>query len=196
MSGLWSQEETSSHINLLEMKALFLALQAFKDLVTDHRVTAMCDNSTVVAYVNKQGGTVSDALCSLTGRLLRWSEANRVQLEARYLPGQSNVLADLLSSRNQVLGAEWSLHPQVARELLRVWGSPTLDLFATHLNAKLPLYCSLIPDPQALFEDAFRHPWNDLDTYAFPQFHLVERVVARVRDTPYLSVTLVAPLWP
>ena len=168
VSGVWSQEETSSHINLLEMKALFLALQAFKDLVTDHRVTAMCDNSTVVAYVNKQGGTVSDALCSLTGRLLRWSETNRVQLEARYLPGQFNVLADLLSRQNQVLGAERSLHLQVARKLLRVWGSPTLDLFATHLDAKLPLYCSLIPDPQALFEDAFRHPWNDLDTYAFP----------------------------
>ena len=36
VSGVWSQEEISSHINLLEMKALFLALQAFKDLVTVH----------------------------------------------------------------------------------------------------------------------------------------------------------------
>ena len=98
--------------------------------------------------------------------------------------------------RNQVLGAEWSLHPQVARKLIRTWGSPLLDLFATHLNAKLPLYCSLIPDPQAAFEDAFRHPWNDLDTHEFPPFHLVERVVARVRETPNLLMTLVAPLWP
>ena len=158
VSGVWSHQESSLHINLLELKALFLALRAFNHLVTDHRVTAMCDSSTVVAYVNKQGGTVSDSLCSLTGQLLRLTESNRVQLEARYLPGQSNVLADLLSRRNQVLGAEWSLHPQVARDLLRKWGSPTLDLFATHLNAKLPLYCSLIPDPQALFEDAFRAP--------------------------------------
>ena len=196
VSGIWSHEEASLHINLLEMKALFLALQAFRDLVTDHRVAAMCYNSTVVAYVNKQGGTVSDSLCSLTGQLLRWSESNRVQLKARYLPAQSNVLVDLLSRRNQVLGAEWSLHPQVARKLLRMWGSPTLDLFATHLNTKLPLYCSLIPDPQALFKDAFRQPWNDLDTYAFPPFHLVERVVARVRETPNLLMTLVAPLWP
>ena len=76
VSGIWSQEEASLHINLLEMKALFLALQAFRDLVTDHQVTAMCDNSTVVAYVNKQGGTVSDSLCSLTGQLLRWSESS------------------------------------------------------------------------------------------------------------------------
>ena len=74
-------------------------------------------------------------------------------------------------------------------------GVPTIALFATHTNAKLPLYCSLIPDPQAFFEDAFRHPWDNLDTYAFPPFQLVERVVARVRETPNLSVTLVAPLW-
>ena len=60
VSGIWSQEEASLHINLLEMKALFLALRAFRNLVTDHRVTAMYDNSTVVTYVSKQGGTVSD----------------------------------------------------------------------------------------------------------------------------------------
>ena len=76
VSGIWSQEEGSLHINILEMKALFLALQAFRNLVTDHRVTAMCDNSTVVAFVNKQGGTVSYSLCSLTGQLLRWSESS------------------------------------------------------------------------------------------------------------------------
>ena len=162
-SGLWSNQETSLHINILEMKALFLPLKAFRDLVTNQRVTAMCDNSTVVAYVSKQGGTVSDSLCELTGQLLRWTEDHNVLLEARYPPGQSNVLADLLSRRNQVLEAEWSLLPQVAKKIIRTWGSPTIDLLATHLNAKLPLYCSLIPDPQALFEDAFSHPWNHLD---------------------------------
>ena len=55
-SGLWSDQETSLHINILEMKPLFLALQTFWDVVTNQRVTAMCDNSTVVAYVCKQGG--------------------------------------------------------------------------------------------------------------------------------------------
>ena len=178
------------------MKALILALQTFRDVVTNQRVTAMCDNSTVVAYVCKQGGTVSDSLCELTGQLLRWTEAHNVLLEARYLPGQSNVLVDLLSRRNQVLAVEWSLLPQVAKKIIRTWGSPTIDLFATHINAKLPLYCSLIPDPQAVFEDTFRHPWNHLDAYAFPPFSLVDRVVARVRETPNLSMTLIAPLWP
>ena len=117
-------------------------------------------------------------------------------LKDHLLPGQSNVLADLLSRRDQVLAAEWSLLPQVAKKIIRTWGSPTIGLFATHLNAKLPLYCSLIPDPQGVFEDAFCHPWNHLDVYAFPPFGLVDKVVARVRETPNLSMTLIAPLWP
>ena len=116
------------NINLLEMKALFLGLQAFWEDVIGHHVTAMCDNSTVVAYVNKQGGTVSRALCLLTSRLLRWTESFDIHLDVRYLPGESNILADLLSRRGQVVGTEWSLHSQVARSLLHMWGNPSIDV--------------------------------------------------------------------
>ena len=142
------------------------------------------------------GGHGSRPLCLLTSRLLRWTESFDVHLDARYLPGESNVLADVLSRRGQVVGTEWSLHLQVARSLLRAWGNPSIDLFATCLNAKLPLYCSLVPDPQAVFEDAFRHPWDDLDLYAFPPFALVGRVIARVQQSSRVAMTLVAPLWP
>ena len=133
---------------------------------------------------------------TLTSRLLRWTESFDVHLDARYLPGESNVLAGVLSRRGQVVGTEWSLHPQVARALLRAWGNPSIDLFATCLNAKLPLYCSPVPDPQAVFEDAFRHPWDDLDLYAFPPFPLVGRVIASVQESSRVAMTLVAPLWP
>ena len=196
VSGVWTDEERLLHINLLELKAVFLALQSFRELVIGHRVAVMCDNATVVAYINKQGGTVSRSLCLLTSHLLRWAEVSEVHLEARYLPGQSNVLADALSRRDQVIATEWSLHPQVTQRLFRVWGSPLVDLFATRHNAKLPLYCSLVPDPQAVFEDAFRHPWNGLDVYAFPPFALLRRVLSRVMETPDLHMTLIAPLWP
>ena len=116
--------------------------------------------------------------------------------EFRHPSRCEEVLADLLSHCWQVVGTEWSLHPQVARSLLRVWGNPLIDLFATCLNAKLPLYCSLVPDPQAVFEDAFRHPWDDLDLYAIPPFPLVGRVIARVRESSRVAMTLVAPFWP
>ena len=58
---------------------------------------------------------------------------------------------------------------------------------------KLPLYCSLVLDPWAVFEDVFQHSWDNRDVYAFPPFPPVGRVVARVRETPNLSMTPVAP---
>ena len=61
-SGKWSEEEKMLHINLLEMKAVWLGLQSFQKIVTGHQVTVMCDNSTVVAYVSKQGGTHSRSM--------------------------------------------------------------------------------------------------------------------------------------
>ena len=184
------------HINLLEMKALFLALQAFQEDVACHHVTAMCDNSTVVAYINKQGGTVSRPLCLLTSRLLRWDgvfrRPSRSEVSSRRVqrPGRCTQ-PSRASCGDRVVSP-----PQVARALLRTWGNPSIDLFATCLNAKLPLYCSLVPDPQAVFEDAFRHPWDDLDLYAFPPFALVGRVIARVQQSSRVAMTLVAPLWP
>ena len=187
--GKWLEEEQMLHINLLEMKAVWLGLQSFQKIVTGHRVTVMCDNSTVVAYVSKQGGTHSRSMCELTSRLLKWTEDIDVHLEARYLPGQNNVLADLLSRRDQAIATEWTLHRQVAKALLSSWGSPSIDLFASRLNAQLPVNCSLVPDDQAALEDAFRHPWDNLDVYAFPPFALLGKVLSRVRQSRNCSMT-------
>ena len=188
-SGKWSEEEKMLHINLLEMKAVWLGLQSFQKIVTGHRVTVMCDNSTVVAYVSKQGGTHSRSMCELTSCLLKWTESIDVHLEARYLPGQINVLADLLSRRDQAIATEWTLHRQVAKALLSAWGSPSIDLFASRLNAQLPVYCSLVPDDQAALEDAFQHSWDNLDVYVFPPFALLEKVLSRVRQSRNCSMT-------
>ena len=184
--GVVRPGEVASHQSS-RMKALFLALQSFRDVI-GHHVIAMCDNSTVVAYVNKQGGTVSWALCLLASHLLRWTESLDIHLNARYLPTQANVLADLLSRCGQVVGTEWFLHLQVARSLLSVWGNPSIDLFAASLDAKLPLYCSLVPDPQAVFEDVFRYPWDDLDLYTFPPFPLIGWVIACGRESSRLVI--------
>ena len=40
VSGVWSDQEKLLHINLLEMKALFLGLQAFREDVISHHMTA------------------------------------------------------------------------------------------------------------------------------------------------------------
>ena len=57
------------------------------------------DNSTVVAYINKQGGTVSRSLCMEAKEMLIWCHQREIILRARYIPGKLNALADQLSRR-------------------------------------------------------------------------------------------------
>ena len=115
----------------------------------------MSDNTTVVSYINKQGGTVSSSLCSLVRQILTWAELNSVCLVGRYVPGHRNILADQLSRRGQVVSTEWTLHSRILQAVFEVWGTPMVDLFATALNRRLPVYCSPVPDPMAWQVDVF-----------------------------------------
>ena len=63
--GLWSDREKRLHINVLELKAVSLALQSFKDQCQNQTVLFATDNSTVVAYINKQEGTHSAEMCAV-----------------------------------------------------------------------------------------------------------------------------------
>ena len=54
--GTWSFPESKLHINHLELKAVFLALKEFQDLCSKNIVLVATDNTTVVAYINKEGG--------------------------------------------------------------------------------------------------------------------------------------------
>ena len=144
--GLWSDREKRLHINVLELKAVSLALRDFKDQCQNQTVLVATDNSTVVAYINKQGGTHSAEMCALLWKIMTWCHHYHITLKARHIPGCLNVMADLLSRSNQVQSTEWSLHPQVFKQICQKWFTPHVDLFATHLNHKLPLYVSPIPD--------------------------------------------------
>ena len=54
--GSWSLPESKLHINHLELKAVFLALKEFRTLCYNKTVLIATDNTTVVAYINKEGG--------------------------------------------------------------------------------------------------------------------------------------------
>ena len=54
--GTWSLPESKLHINHLELKAVFLALKEFQDLCSNNIGLVATDNTTVVAYINKEGG--------------------------------------------------------------------------------------------------------------------------------------------
>ena len=104
-------------------------------------------------------------------------------------------MADLLSRSNQVQSTEWSMHPQVFKQICLKWFIPHVDLFATHLNHKLPLYMSPIPDPNAWDIDALNIDWTGLTAYAYPPMALLHRVIQKIRQCHCLII-VIAPGWP
>ncbi len=54
--GLWKDQHLSWHINRLEMLAVFLALKNFLADLRGHHVLVHSDNTSVVSYINHQGG--------------------------------------------------------------------------------------------------------------------------------------------
>ena len=100
-----------------------------------------------------------------------------------------------LSRSNQVQSTEWSLHPQVFKQICQKWFTPHVDLFATHLNHKRPLYVSPIPDPKAWDIDARNINWTGLTAYAYPPTALLYRVIQKIRQCHCLII-VIAPGWP
>ena len=122
VSGFWTRIDRKLHINCLELKAVICALQHWAPLLQGHQVMIATDNSTVVSYINKQGGTRSPSLLRLTVELLLWLESQDIVVRARHIPGCLNVIADHLFCPNQPIPTEWSLHPEIMKRIFRVWG--------------------------------------------------------------------------
>ena len=193
--GVWSPDQSLLHINILEMKAVFLALKHFQNVLVNSTFMIASDNSSVVAYIQKEGGTHSPSLCMEVWETLLWCHSHRITLRVRHIPGKTNILADRLSRMSKAISTEWSLKQSICNALFRVTGYPNIDLFATRLNNRLPLYVSPIPDSRALSVDALSMNWDRIHAYAFPPFHIIPKVLSKVRSHQ-CRIVLIAPFWP
>ena len=157
-------------VNHRELLAVLYGVQGFLPLLRNRSVSLFAGNTTALTYLRNQGGTHSSLLISVEQAILCLSEVHRVRLVPQFIPGRVNVLADTLSRRSQVLGSEWTLCFPAFRDLLLLWPA-TIDLFATSLNHRRPIYFSPVEDPQSAGTDA------------------------KVRQSWGLELTLVAPFW-
>ena len=171
-SGLWLPHQKALSINMRELLAVQLGLQAFEHLIVGMSVALFCDNTTTVAYLRRSGGTFSSALNSTAREVLLWAESRRIRLLPQFIMGSSNITADALSRPNQVIGSEWTLHQEVVDQLVHRWPA-MIDLFATSLTARLPVYFSPASDPRAAGTDALLQPWDDLQAYAFTPIAII-----------------------
>ena len=174
---------------------MLYGVQGFLLVFQGRSVSLFADNTTTLSYLRKQGGTHSATLNAVAQSILRLCERHQVCLVPQFIPGSLNVLADSLNRQSQFFGSKWTLCHQAFREILRLWPA-TIDLFATAMTARLPVYFAPMSDPQSAGTDAMMQSWDGLHAYAFPPFGLLHHVLSKVRQSRGLELTLVALFWP
>ena len=100
-------------------------------------------------------------------------------LSAAHCPGPPNTDASSFS-RNFNEAIEWKLSTQLFQKISGMFGTPTLDLFASRINYQIDRCISWKPDPKAQATDAFSIHWNTKFYYIFPPFSLLGKVTAKI----------------
>ena len=77
----WSPPGSKLHINYLELKAVLSGLKRVPKPLLNKIVPVATDNTTVVSYINKEGGMRSCPLCALLWRILTWCTRKQVTLK-------------------------------------------------------------------------------------------------------------------
>ena len=131
-------------------------------------------------------------MCALIWRIMAWTNVRGIQIRAKHIPGNLNVLADSLSRKDEVIQTEWALNHQVFNQICH---HPVVDLFVTKLNRKLPMYVSPVPDSQAWETDALNISWEGLDAYVFCPVDLIPQMIQKL-TTYRFRIIMIAPGWP
>ena len=189
--GCWSDSERTQHINVLELKAAFLALNSFLKNQSHKVVCLRMDTTTAVAHVNNKGGTHSPYLLALTLELWHWCLERDIMISAQHVPGKLNTIAD---SESRVINdsSECKIDPLTIFPFLK---GCEIDLFASLLSAQVPQYVSWRPDPESVHLDALTMDWAPFKGYAFPLFNLIPAVLTKVSQDK-ADIILVAPIRP
>ena len=124
-SGLWSAHWKGHHINILELRAVWLALKSFHQAISDSHVLLSTDNTTMAAYPEQRRWGRSRTLSFMATNLLDWCTKRHVSLTAKFVPEKLNVLADSLSRKGQIIDTEWTFQKALCPRYFFSWKSLT-----------------------------------------------------------------------
>lgn len=192
--GLWTTTESTNHINYLELLAAYFGLKSFAGQYRNCNILLRVDNTTAISYINRMGGVQYPHLNQISRKIWDWCEERRIFVFASYIPSSLNTEADG-ESRKINVDTEWELSSQAFAKIVLLFGEPCIDLFASRINTKCPLYVSWKKDPFAYNIDAFTVDWSQYYFYAFPPFALILKTLNKIVSDKATGIVVV-PLWP
>ena len=193
-SGSWSQDERNQHINYLELMAAFIGLKIFAKKLFNCQIILRIDNTTAISYINRMGGVQFPHLTKLTKSIWQWCEARNLFVSALYIPSIENNIADA-ESRRVHPDIEWELSDFAFQNIIKSFGQPDIDMFASRINKKCVKYISWHRDPDAYNINAFSICWSDWYFYGFPPFTIILKTLRKIISDKARGI-LVVPAWP
>ena len=189
-------EMARKHINDLELVAVLYGIQSFKHRLRNKHINLACDNTTCIADLKNMGTLVSEFRNNIVRHIYRELESLNSDLTIRYIASADNKVADWASRNMSSHHTEWSLCPTIFKTIIPLFKQCNFDLFASHVNAKFPAFCSWHPNPGASHVDAFTLDWNLHRCYAFPPFRLLPRCLSYIRNHRVKDITFLVPYMP
>lgn len=190
----WNADERNQHINYLELLAAWFGLKCFAKDLKDCDILLRIDNTTAIAYINKNGGVRFPKLAKIAKQIWQWCEARNLWIFASYIASKDNIEADFESRRLEP-ETEYALAYSAYDQIISEFGNPEIDLFANRTNTKCTKYFSWKKDPGSIGIDAFTFKWEKYYFYAFPPFSIILRALEKIRFEKARGI-LVVPLWP
>ena len=180
--GNLSADESTSHINVLKLKAVLFALKSFATQIVKKHVKLMIDNGAAVYKINNMGSSHTAAGNPEVVEIWEFCNAKLKRITATHIPRTLNVVADH-KSRRSYKHSVWMPNTSLLRHGLSTLAfKPEIDLFTSRLNKQFSKYFSYRPDLTASHVNAFTIPWNSLKFYCFPPFSCILQLLQKITD--------------
>jgi hypothetical protein len=201
----YPEKDLKKHNNLLETRNAVDSLIATVlhlvsvDVVVKHKLFLIRpDNTTAVCAIDKIKSRNLACLMEAL-RLIEFCTLREIAVRAIHFPGAESLVADG-ESRAYATMADLCMEAHLFETINARWGPFTFSLFdANYLSHGLPFGAWKV-DPQCTWRNSMIHDWNSLpqpaNFYAFPPFHMVNRVLERVRHFNVDRICIVTPVWP
>ena len=186
----WSEEEKSKSSTWRELKAVCLAIDAFRSDLSNRTIAWFTDNQSIVSIVSN--GSRVQNLQDLALELFTICVQCKISLDVKWIPRDLNAEADSVS--RIVDYDDYTINDHVFNDLDSQWGPHTIDRFACVYNTKLTRFNSRFYQPESEAVDAFTQNWQYDNNWLFPPIILIPKVIKHLKASN-AEGTLVVPCW-
>ena len=193
--GFWTNPDLGEHITFKELKAVRCAIQSFLPKLKGRRILLHEDNQSVIGVLTHLTSKSPVMMCELR-KLFLLIDKYDIRVRTQYIRSAANIWADALSRTTD--NSDWQLTPRMFRHLSELWGSHSIDRFASAQNKQLPRYNARWRDGQAEAVDCLHLPdadWRGEHNWCNPPWELLDDLAAKLRQSG-AAATIIAPYWP